>query len=133
MSRIPSPNPMKNPTTARDQDQPVTFADVKAILDFLVKGKESDLTIIHGGTFGWATREQLADAVVDVGTGTTYRLIDPSLVGNGRGVETFLIQALTTGVDGNPKMPYLGNDEGLYASQEQLDTIIRWIDAGLPV
>ena len=121
-----------NEYTAANPNNPPTFPDIKALLDFLVKGKESRLTDIHGDTFGWATKQQLADAIVDPGTGTTYRLIDPALVGNGRGSETFLIQALTTGVDGFPKMPYLGNDEGKYATDEQLSTIIRWIDAGMP-
>ncbi len=115
-----------------NQTAPISFLDIKAILYWLVKGKEDNLQNVHGPTFGWGTKEELANVVVDVGRPKTYRLIDPSLVGNGKGAETYLIQALTKGVDGMPRMPFQGNDEGQYATPYQISTIIAWIDAGMP-
>ena len=111
-----------------------TFLDVKAILDWLVKGKLQRLHVFHGTNFGWGTKNELAAATVQLHTipPKVFRLIDPALVGNGKGCQTFLVQALTTGVPGYPRMPYLGNDEGQYASPEQLVTLTNWIDAGMP-
>lgn len=108
-----------------------TFQQVKAILDWLVKGKEGRLQIIHGPRFGWKTRDELLQAVAKP-EDTEYRLIDPALVGNGRGAETNLVRILTAGFDGYPRMPYEGNGEGKYATPEELATLIAWIDAGAP-
>ena len=107
----------------------VGFAQVKAILDALVEGREENLPLLHGRDFGWADKPMLAQAVVRPnGTGSPIRLIDPALVGTGRARETALYIALTTGVAGFPRMPF----EGPYATDEQLATIEHCIDAGLP-
>jgi hypothetical protein len=112
------------------------FWDVKAILDWLTNHRtEQQLQSIHGATFRWAARQQLLDAIVDLGDGgTTFPLIDPSLVGNGQGANTNLVIALrdAAGVDGNGQMPFGGNGDGQMATPLQIETIIRWIDAGCP-
>jgi len=66
--------------------------------------------------------------------GTTFPLIDPSLIGNGQGANTNLVKALrdADGVDGNGQMPFGGNGDGQLATPLQIETIIRWIDAGCP-
>src|SRR5262245_32263640 len=84
---------------------------------------------VGAGEFGWTDKAMLANAVVRPnGTGSPLRLIDPSQVGNGRARETFLYQALTTGVAGFAQMP-LG---GPFATPEELTAIQQWIDAGMP-
>jgi hypothetical protein len=111
------------------------FADVKVILDRLVAGRSPErMKDAHGDpSFGWATLDQLKSVVVrpnGQGSDPAYRLIDPSLVGNGQGAKTNLVVALSsaTGVDFNGKMP-LG---GPYAAAADIRTIIAWIDAGMP-
>jgi hypothetical protein len=111
------------------------FADVKAILDRLVKGRSVErMQEAHGDTaFGWATLDQLKAVVVrpnGPGTDPAYPLIDPNLVGNGQGSKTNLVVALAnaTGVDFNGQMPL----NGPYAAAADIQTIITWIDAGMP-
>jgi hypothetical protein len=110
------------------------FWDVKAILDWLTNQRTpQQLQSVHGSTFQWRTRQQLLDAVVDLGDGgTKFPLIDKGLIGNGRGGDTNLVKALRDrdGVDGNGQMPFGGNGDGQYATPLQIETIIRWIDAG---
>jgi hypothetical protein len=106
------------------------FDDIQAILNWLVNGKTKNLQRYHGPTFGWANRAQLLAAKVQL-KDKEYRLIAPELTGNGQGAKTFLVQALTTGVDGWV-MPYKGNDESKYATAFQVATIVAWIDAGCP-
>lgn len=112
------------------------FWDVKAILDWLTSGKTlPQLQSIHGSTFQWHTRQELLDAVVDLDDGgPTFKLIDPSLIGVSRGGETNLVKALrdATGVANHGRMPYGKNADHQYATDLQIDTIIRWIDAGCP-
>lgn len=111
------------------------FADVKAILDRLVVGRSvARMQAAHGDpNFGWATLDQLKAVVVrpnGPGTDPAYPLIDPSLVGNGQGAKTNLVIALanSTGVDFNGRMPL----NGPYAAVADIQTIITWIDAGMP-
>jgi hypothetical protein len=111
------------------------FADVKAILDRLVKGRSiARMQEAHGDpAFGWATLEQLKAVVVrpnGPGTDPAYPLIDPKFVGNGQGAKTNLVIALAnaTGVDFNGRMPL----NGPYAAAADIKTIIAWIDAGTP-
>lgn len=113
-----------------DTEKPVGFADVKAILDSLVKGHTwDDLNFIHGDAFGWADKATLAKAEVrPFGSDPPYRLIDPALVGVGRAKETNIYIALTVGIAGFERMPF----GGPYATDAQLATICEWIDDGMP-
>lgn len=104
------------------------FADVKRILDRLVEGRTDFLKDIHGRTFGWSTKAELAAAVVTPGGTRSYRLIDPDLARQGRGAETNLIIALTRGVDDFSRMPL----DGPYASAAEVGTIVAWINGGMP-
>lgn len=112
------------------------FWDVKAILDWLTNHRtKQQLQTIHGFTFQWGTRQELLDAVVDLSDGgPTFPLIDASMIGTGQGHNTNLVKALrdTAGVAGNGQMPFGGNGDGQFATPLQIDTIIRWIDAGCP-
>ena len=106
-----------------------SFTDVKGMLDGLMAqwanahGRNPDLSVHSDASFGWNTKEQLANS-----DGFGNVLIDPALVGNGKGNETNLAVALRTGVPGFPRMP-LG---GPFLSDEQIDYIVRWIDEGMP-
>ena len=112
-----------------NEEKPVTFAQVKAILDKLVEGREENLPFVHGDAFGWADKAMLANAVArPFGSDPAFRLIDPSLVGVGRAKETNLYKALTVGVGGFSRMPL----DGPFATDEQLATIADWIDEGMP-
>jgi hypothetical protein len=86
----------------------------------------------HGPSFSWDTKDQITNAVAQIG-GSTFRLIDPSLVGNGKGRQTNLIIALTDpdGVEGNGQMP----NNGPFLTDTHptfIDEIVRWIDDGMP-
>jgi hypothetical protein len=119
----------KSEQAMNDVEKPVGFAEVKALLDSLVTGHEDNLTFVHGDAFGWATKEMLANAVAQpFGSGPTFRLIDPSMVGNGRAKETNIYVALTVGIDGFERMPF----GGPYATPEQIALIVEWIDDGMP-
>ncbi len=112
------------------------FWDVKAILNWLTNHRtQQQLQNVHGATFRWHTRQQLLDAVVDLGDGgTKYPLIQQTLIGNGQGANTNLVKALRDpkGVGGNGKMPFGGNGDGQFATALQIETIIKWIDSGCP-
>jgi len=115
------------------------FTSVKAILDRLVNAStEEDLKFIHGERFQWHTKEELLDAVVER-DGHNFPLVDASLIGSGNAEETYLVRILTAGLDFDedgvneyPRMPYRGNAEGEYASNDDLILIANWIDAGCP-
>jgi hypothetical protein len=112
-----------------NSEKPVGFAEVKAILDLPVKGREDNLAFVHGGAFGWADKAMLVNAVArPFGSDPAFRLIDPSLVGVGRAKETNIYIALTVGVGGFERMPF----GGPYATPEQLALIAEWIDDGMP-
>ena len=107
----------------------VSFAQVKAILDRLVFGREDMLIPLHGEKLGWATKTALCDAVVHpFGTGEPFRLISPELVGVGKARETLLFKALTTGVGNFDPMPL----NGPFATDAELKIICDWIDSGMP-
>jgi hypothetical protein len=112
-----------------------TFQEIKAILDHLVLGKEDNLQLFHGAGFGWNDRAQLLAAAV-AQHGHLYRLIDPTLVSNGKGRETLLVRVLTGPfqLDGisYPQMPHNGNINGEFATPDQLTRIALWIDSGCP-
>jgi hypothetical protein len=124
-------------TTPREQgeageDPPVSWARIKEILDRAIagwkvqnNGREPKLTLRHGASFGWDTKDKLATA-----TAQGFRLIDPSMVGNGQGAQTNLVIALRDedGVEGFGQMP----NGGPFLPTDQIDQIVRWIDAGMP-
>ena len=105
------------------------FADVKEVLDSLAKGHDiPHMKLAHGGNlFTWDTADGLRTATAVI-FGSTYRLIDPSMVGNGRADETYLLQVLMGPLDeeGIPRMPYLGP----YATGPQIKVIREWINSG---
>lgn len=106
-----------------------TFQEVKATLDHLVEGRDIPrMKVTHGGNlFNWDTAEGLRTAVADI-FGTKYRLIDPSLVGNGRADETFLVQLLMGPLeeDDIPRMPF----RGPFATSDQIKVVRDWINEG---
>jgi hypothetical protein len=113
-----------------------SFDDVQAILNWLVKGKESNLKSYHGRLFDWTNKAALmtAHVQIDDGSGTVqdFPLIDPSLINVGKGKDTYLAKALTVGIPGIGRMPYQGNDDGKYATDLMISTIVAWIDANCP-
>ena len=106
------------------------FAHVKQILDEAIATWEStpgnenpaDLSG-HGATFSWATKENLLGAV-----GHGRRLIQPEMIGNGKGNQTNLIIDIRTGLPGSGRMP-LG---GPFISDDRIKEIEDWINAGCP-
>ena len=111
------------------EENPVRFAQIKTILDKLVKGREVNLPFVHGDAFRWADKTMLANAVArPFGADPSFRLIDPDLVGNDRAKETNLYKALTTGIGGFERMPF----GGPYATDEEISQIAQWIDDGMP-
>jgi hypothetical protein len=111
------------------------FPEIKAILDYLVLGKEDNLQLFHGNQFGWNDRAQLLAAAV-AQHGHLYRLIDPAFVNNGKGRESLLVRVLSGPfqLDGisYPQMPHNGNINGDFATVDQLTRIALWIDSGCP-
>jgi hypothetical protein len=123
------------------EDQPVTppvrFSDIQSILNQLIAGHDMDhLRAVHSeANFGWDTLDQLKSLVIrpDGEFGNSYPLIDMQLVEQGRGDETNLVKALRdlTGVDSYGRMPYMP-PPGRHASPEEIQTIVDWLNAGLP-
>jgi hypothetical protein len=110
----------------------VPWTRVKEILDAAIagwkvqnNGREPRLSLRHGASFGWDTKDKLANAKAQ-----GFRLIAPSMVGNGQGAQTNLVIALRDedGVEGFGQMP----NGGPFLPSDQIDEIIRWIDAGMP-
>ena len=107
----------------------VSFAQVKAILDNLVAGREPNLPLAHGDMFAWTDKQTLANALArPFGSDPAFRLIDPALVGTGRATETNLYKALTVGIDGFERMPF----GGPFATPDEIALIRDWIDGGMP-
>lgn len=108
----------------------VSFSDVKQILDDAITGWKArtgrdPILSIHGGNFGWDSRDDLLLAEA-----FTHRLIDPSLIGNNKGHQTNLVIALRDqgGVSGLGQMPSLGP----FLEPDKIDRIIEWINDGAP-
>ncbi|MHA3771515.1 hypothetical protein ACXR0O_08260 [Verrucomicrobiota bacterium sgz303538] len=112
-----------------------TFADVQAILNRLVEGVNWDAmkSVHHAPNFGWDTVEQLQSVVVSPNgaAGPHYPLIDPELVRNKQGDQTNLVMALQSGVDIYPQMP-LVPPARRHATDAEIQTIIDWLNAGMP-
>ncbi len=115
----------------------VRFADIQAILNRLVEGLKMDsLRDVHGDSaFGWDTLAQLKNVVVrpEGPSGKAYPLIDMALVQQKRGQDTNLVKALNdgTGVDFYGRMPLLPPAKR-YATPEEIQQIIDWLNSGMP-
>jgi hypothetical protein len=78
----------------------------------------------HGSTFSWATKAALLAAV-----GHGNRLIQPGVIGNGKGNQANLIIDLRTGLSGPAsRMP----QGGPFIPDPQIQEIEDWINAGCP-
>jgi hypothetical protein len=109
------------------------FAEVKAILDFLVRDRTENLTFIHGDRFGWASIEDLREAIARPrGSTTGYPLIQSEMVGNGQAEETNLIRVLRGTLPGIYQMPFGGDIDGDFATEDQIAIIAKWINDGMP-
>jgi hypothetical protein len=107
------------------------FARVKTILDQGIAtwqaapGNHNPAHLSgHGNTFSWATKVALLAAA-----GHGKRLIDPALIGNGKGNQTNLIIDLRTGINGPAtRMP----EGGPFIPDAQIQEIEDWINSGCP-
>ena len=100
----------------------VYWPRVKKILDDLmarweIKRGRRPLPGIH--RYYWDSRDQLANDVL-----SGIRAIEPGMPAR----ETALIRSLTRAIGTWGKMPL----RGPFLSEEELDEIVSWIDAGLP-
>ena len=103
------------------------FADVKKILDdgitaWQAQNGPPDLSG-HGPAFKWNTKAELLNAV-----GHGHRLIDPTVIGNGKGNQADLIIDLRKGFQPAGQMP-LG---GPFIPEPKIQVIEDWINAGCP-
>ena len=108
-----------------------SFSQVKALLDWLVRGRDLDrMRNKHGGAaFGWDTAEALRQAIAVIDPLTPpYRLIDPQFVGNGRADQTYLVRLLKGSIDEEnlPRMPR----GGPFANSTQVQIVADWINEG---
>jgi len=109
------------------------FNRVKTLLDKSLQdwsaangGLEPDLSrhnVSGKPAFGWSTAAELKAA-----WGKGVPLIQPEVIGNGRGGEANLVVDLRTGFNGRPRMPR----GGPYLSIAEIDEIVAWIDVGCP-
>jgi hypothetical protein len=109
----------------------VGFERVRTILDQGIAtwqkspGNHSPADLsVHGNTFSWATKAALLAAV-----GHGRRLVQPEVIGNGKGDQANLVIDLRTGVAGPAtRMPH----GGPYLPDSQVQEIVDWINAGCP-
>lgn len=109
------------------------FEDVKMTLDTAIAGFEqrvgraADLSD-HGdaahGDMAWDTKEKLLAA-----WGHGRQLIQPEVVGNGRGEDANLVIDLRKGFGAVPKRMPLG---GPFLSDAQIQAVVDWINDGCP-
>ena len=105
------------------------FTRVKEILDQAIAawqtahGTPANLSG-HGSTFLWTTKPALLAAV-----GHGRRLIQPEVIGNGKGNQANLILDIRFGPAGpKTRMP----EGGPYIPDPQIQEIEDWINAGCP-
>jgi hypothetical protein len=103
------------------------FPAIKKILDdgisaWAAQNGPPDLSG-HGPTFSWKTKPELLAA-----TGHGKRLIQPEVIGNGKGNQANLIIDLRIGFPGSGRMP-LG---GPFIADAQIQEIEDWINDGCP-
>jgi hypothetical protein len=106
----------------------VVFAEVKAILDQTMAdwkakhGRDPDLVSPHDTTsFSFGTAEELKNT-----TALGLKLIQPEVIGQNKGDQANLVIALTTGVAGNPRMPF----GGPFRTPGEVQVIVDWINGG---
>ena len=108
----------------------VSFSDVKQILDGVIDdwkartGRDPNLSV-HGGSFGWETRDELLNS-----SGFGFALIDASMIGNNKGHQTNLVIALRdpNGVSFLGQMP----QGGPFLEPSEIEKIVEWINDGAP-
>ncbi len=119
----------------------IRFADVKAILDALIVGRDpAVMRAQHNNpAFGWDTLDRLQKSFVipdpdnpSPDNPDRYLLIEPSLVAQKRGAETSLVKALRDrqGVENYGQMP--PTPPGRHATPEEIQNIVDWLNAGMP-
>jgi hypothetical protein len=110
----------------------VDWSRTKEILDDAIQvwkdersGTQPRLTVIHGASFSWNTRDELLSAQA-----RGKPLVAPHLIGNGKGHQTNLVSALRFGFpsDSIRRMPAGGPHVPLV----QIAEIAHWIDMGCP-
>ena len=105
--------------------QPPTFSDVKAILEHAVdiwtQAHGTPDLAVHGDTFKWNTKQELLKAFA-----FGHQLIQPEVIGNGRGAEANLIIDLRKG------MPQRMPRGGPFLDDAAIQRIQDWIDLGCP-
>lgn len=110
----------------------VSWSRVKSILDAAIEswskergGVSPRLTVIHGGSFYWNSRDELLQA-----TARGRRLIERDKIGNDKGFDTNLIKALRFGFPEQDvrQMPA----GGPHLSIMEIAEIAHWIDMGCP-
>ena len=109
----------------------IGFARVKEILNQSIAawqtrtGRPPNLAThdFAGNSFGWETRDMLLSAMA-----FGRRLIEPDKIGNGRGAQTSLVEALKTGAPPFARMP----SGGPFLGASEVQEIVDWIDAGTP-
>lgn len=107
------------------------FARIKEILDQAIvawrnaPGRTGPPNLSgHGAMFSWSTKPALLEAVSH-----GRRLIQPEVIGNGKGNQANLIIDLRTGFAGpRSRMP----EGGPYIPDPQIQEIDDWIDASSP-
>jgi hypothetical protein len=118
----------------KKEEKQVSFADVKKILNDGISvwqsanGRQAQLGG-HGASFSWATKAALLAAV-----GHGRRLIQPDtvpgdgtgVIGNGKGDQANLVLDLGTG------LPLRMPKGGPFISDENVQTIVDWINQGCP-
>ena len=104
----------------------IHFVDVKNILDQAIQGWTQqhggapDLSG-HGASFKWDTKANLLAAV-----GHGKQLIQPEVIGNGKGSQANLVVDLRTG------LPLRMPKGGPFLSDAMVQKIEDWISAGCP-
>ena len=104
------------------------FARVKQLLDESIDawkermGRDPYLSM-HSRTFGWADKAQLLASKA-----FGKQLIADDKVGNGKGRQTELVRALTTGSGRYRQMP----SGGPFMAEDEVQEIVDWIDDGCP-
>lgn len=126
----------------------VRFADVKAVLDGIIanwtagNGAPPMLTLKHGPTFMWDTREHLLAAAFNRRNKPPIPLIQPEIIGKvGLGITANIVVDLIKGLTPSnappyPQMPLGGLDSNsgkyLAAASPEIVTIVAWIEGGCP-
>jgi hypothetical protein len=114
----------------------MSYAPVKTVLDNIIatwtagNGAAPDFATAHKSPFVWDTAANLLAS-----SARGLPMIQPNIIGKpGLGGTANIVQALTTGVGGFPKMPFGGLDSnsGKYLDPNgpEIATIIAWIEAG---